>query len=168
MACSGVFWVFNDIDESHILSKICWMTFLPVIRTIRGIEIGLAGYRKSKAHLTVSRIACLHGIAGKTHQALSDALSPTICPRCTTSFFFFFVVVQWCSQQVQESCQLCQGMAERCRAWRTDHRHRRHSCFCWHVVRDELDLSPVLVHTQLEQSVSRLAVPGAEVCPVLC
>lgn len=67
------------------------MTFLPVIRTIRGIEIGLAGYRKSKAHLTVSRIASLHGIAGKTHQALSDALSPTICPRCTTSFFFFFL-----------------------------------------------------------------------------
>lgn len=38
----------------------------------------------------VSRITSLHGIAGKTHQALSDALSPTICPRCTTSFVLWW------------------------------------------------------------------------------
>lgn len=53
--------------------KKCWMTLLPVIRIIRGIEIGLAGYRKRKAHLMVSRTISLHGIAGKT------LLSPQWC-----------------------------------------------------------------------------------------
>lgn len=46
------------------------MTFLTVIRTIRSIEIGLARYRKRKAHLTVSRYFFLYGITGKNSSSL--------------------------------------------------------------------------------------------------
>lgn len=48
--------------------------------------------RTSKAHLMVSRIISLHGITGKTHQALSDDWCPTICSRCTTTFVFLVLV----------------------------------------------------------------------------
>lgn len=81
MACSGIVWVFSDIDESHILAK----NLLNDISSCNK-EYKRHRNRTSKAHLMVSRIISLHGITGKTHQALSDAFCPTVCPRCTTFF----------------------------------------------------------------------------------
>jgi len=138
------------------------MTFLPVIRSTRSIEIGLAGYRKRKAHLMVSRIISLHGIAEQTLQVPHDALSSTNCPRCRTLFtcgFFFCgprlsaagAEIEMLTRHLGE---LCLGTAKRCHPWRRDHRHRRRSCCCWQVTKDELDSRPVLVHTWLEPSVS--------------
>lgn len=55
----------------------------------------------------VSRITYLHGIAGKTHQALSDAFCPTVCPRCTTFFFFFCgpVMLTACLGELSTLCR---------------------------------------------------------------
>lgn len=134
------------------------MTFLPVIRNKRGIEIGLA------KHIlwSLGLFLCM---------ALQEKLikpSVMLClPQSIQDVKLFFCGPVMLTARL-ENCQLCVGMAERCRTWRTDHRHRRCSCCCWHLVKYELDLSPVLVHTQLEQSESRLAVPGTEVCSVLC
>lgn len=139
------------------------MTLLPIIRTVRGIEIELAGTEESKQILWHLWTFPPYGIAGKALRVHSEALFPTNC----SSRFFWRVARTKSGRLTVHLGELSALPRYSKKVQSLVDGHRRCSSCYWHIAKDELDLHSVSVHTWLELSTSWLQA-GMEAGSVLC
>lgn len=100
MACSGIVLHFQLSVKVNSCQKICWTTFLSIIRTTKSIEID---YQEKGKHILWS----LGLFLCKTLQVSSNGLSPTNFPRRTTSFCVCICVLKTVSSR--SSILRCSG-----------------------------------------------------------